>query len=606
MLNDILYEIKNKYEKDIDTLSDNVVALQNSLNDEININSAIRNFIEEYRSSHKINFDILEPYRKLLIERGIIEDKDYKNLIKVKEELEVDFPEKTIKIKEELSKLVNSCNSYSMNHTKKYQLIVKEKSNFEYIASGKKEELSNINMLLEGKIFDENIYDTINDIPYIKPEEKEEIYFNITLNGIKTFNSYISMEAKKQEEYKKQKMLNEARKVNRKRKQNIELDKKVNHSEENLVGLSDEELDLIKRAEKIVNENNTENDAFLKTLVGLDYIEMLDYIEGTKNVEEKIAIVLKQQLIPQLKAGKLVNAKKVLETYISKYNFIKESNIPENKLKRVGKEYVLQTMDMAKNMLQNLNKEGGYYSYIEKPLLDMEYAIESDEVLNDPYFDELYDTLKNAINYVSELMNSNNIEQEQNSEKQVSDLEFYGKDTNNLIIFADGIDLSKQIDENETLNFSHKKKVLKALEKMSKDPNILITSNHKVKDNINKDKYKFLRSYKSSDYRIVYRVFAASGLSKLYGKKMNVVFPIRVFYGATDEKDADFKKAKQMYGTVHKEIEKYIEILNSDDYDDIKDIVSEQKKKIDKFIKDSDPKNPGDSGIGSLGGGSDE
>ena len=61
-----------------------------------------------------------------------------------------------------------------------------------------------------------------------------------------------------------------------------------------------------------------------------------------------------------------------------------------------------------------------------------------------------------------------------------------------------------------------------------------------------------------------------------------------------------------MYGTVHKEIEKYIEILNSDDYDDIKDIVSEQKKKIDKFIKDSDPKNPGDSGIGSLGGGSDE
>ena len=58
MLNDILYEIKNKYEKDIDTLSDNVVALQNSLNDEININSAIRNFIEEYRSSHKINFDI--------------------------------------------------------------------------------------------------------------------------------------------------------------------------------------------------------------------------------------------------------------------------------------------------------------------------------------------------------------------------------------------------------------------------------------------------------------------------------------------------------------------------------------------------------------------
>ena len=94
MLNDILYEIKNKYEKDIDTLSDNVVALQNSLNDEININSAIRNFIEEYRSSHKINFDILEPYRKLLIERGIIEDKDYKNLIKIKEELEVDFPEK--------------------------------------------------------------------------------------------------------------------------------------------------------------------------------------------------------------------------------------------------------------------------------------------------------------------------------------------------------------------------------------------------------------------------------------------------------------------------------------------------------------------------------
>ena len=52
-------------------------------------------------------------------------------------------------------------------------------------------------------------------------------------------------------------------------------------------------------------------------------------------VEEKIAIVLKQQLIPQLKAGKLVNAKKVIETYISKYNFIKESNIPENKLKRV-------------------------------------------------------------------------------------------------------------------------------------------------------------------------------------------------------------------------------------------------------------------------------
>lgn len=49
MLNDILYEIKNKYEKDIDTLSDNVVALQNSLNDEVNINSAIRNFIEEYR-----------------------------------------------------------------------------------------------------------------------------------------------------------------------------------------------------------------------------------------------------------------------------------------------------------------------------------------------------------------------------------------------------------------------------------------------------------------------------------------------------------------------------------------------------------------------------
>ena len=45
MLNDILYEIKNKYEKDIDTLSDNVVALQNSLNDEININRAIRIYL---------------------------------------------------------------------------------------------------------------------------------------------------------------------------------------------------------------------------------------------------------------------------------------------------------------------------------------------------------------------------------------------------------------------------------------------------------------------------------------------------------------------------------------------------------------------------------
>lgn len=587
-MEDELKRIIESYNKDIAILTDDINKLQADLVLAKNADAITNTFIKEYELSHRFNFDILQDCKQYLIDQEIIDDIDYKKLQFIKEELEVNFPEKVSGINDDFEKLLHNLRNFLRDYPKRYKLIIKEKANIKYKIQKYQGILDIINKLLNGEIFSEDIYDVIDNMQGIEPEEKEEIYHYITVKGFEIIASLISDEKKKQSELTKKKIIMESRKKNNNghqiRSTNPEIvashiNKPVEHS---AIHLSETELKLLGQAQKIINENNIEDTSFIKTLIGLNCMEMLEYIDFFKAPEQKLAIILKEKVIPLLESGKLENGEIVLKSYISKYNLIKELNTPEKKLENIGKSYMLQTILMAQEIIkkyensQNNANLVGYYSCLKTALDDMYEAIKSDEICNSYYLDEIWESLRKAISDMSVALENEGM-------TGYEDDKVLYNGANNIIVFMDGIDLSKQIDDNKTLNSSHKKKVLNGLENMINDANILTSSNHHVKDTTKK--YECLRRYKAHDYRIVYRVSSAVGLSKIYGRPMNVIYPIMVFYGATDDKKDDYKKSKQIYDSVSHDIERNITIMNSNDYKKISQIVKEQAIKMKEFIE---------------------
>jgi len=581
---DELKRIIESYNEKIAILTDEINKLQTDLLLMNNAYSITNAFIKEYELSHRFNFGILQDCKQYLIDQKIIDDINYKKLQFIKEELEVNFPEKVSGINDNFEKLEHNLRIFLRDYPKKYKLIIKEKTNIEYKIQKYQGILDIINKLLNGEIFSEDIYDVIDNMQGIEPEDKEEIYHYITIKGFEIIASLISDEKKKQNELTKKKIIIESRKNNNRHQTRtinpeilaVPVNKPLEHS------TSETELKLLNQAQKIINENNVEDTSFIKTLIGLNCMEMLEYIDVFKAPEQKLAIILKEKVIPLLERGKLENSEMVLKSYISKYNLIKELNTPEKKLENIGKSYMLQTITLAQEIIKNYENNqnnvnlAGYYSCLKTALDDMYEAIKSNEICNSYYLDEIWESLKKAVSDMSAAL-------ENGSMTGYEDDKVLYNGANNIIVFMDGIDLSKQIDDNKTLNSSHKKKVLNGLENMINDANILTSSNHHVKDTTKK--YDCLRRYKAHDYRLVYRVSSAAGLSKIYGRPMNVIYPIMVFYGATDDKKDDYKKSKQIYDSVSQDIERNITIMNSNDYKKISQIVKEQAIKMKKFIE---------------------
>lgn len=127
-MEDELKRIIESYNEKIAILTDEINKLQTDLLLMNNAYSITNAFIKEYELSHRFNFGILQDCKQYLIDQKIIDDINYKKLQFIKEELEVNFPEKVSGINDNFEKLEYNLRIFLRDYPKKYKLIIKEKN----------------------------------------------------------------------------------------------------------------------------------------------------------------------------------------------------------------------------------------------------------------------------------------------------------------------------------------------------------------------------------------------------------------------------------------------------------------------------------------------
>lgn len=641
-MEELINKIKNEINQRISNLENNKDLIKKDLDVQNKLVDAVAIFIKNYEIDGTINLDILDEFSSYLKDLNIFdENKDYKELLEIKKDLEMTFPDKVSLINNIFDNLIKDLKRITNNHTRVYTSLTREKSRIEYSIEEEKKFLNIINKIENNKLIYQKDFEVLDNYINISDIERQQLYVLITTHNADIMNELISNEKKRQSKEK----LKEVLKVKKQQKEDnsnvvtqensnqetieseqmnegpeqLENFAEVNqvenptasneeneHAEESNehlvenIGLTNEVKELLKKASKIIDENNISDAEFLKTLVGLSYDEMLHYITVHSDPASKIAAVLKHKIIPDIEKGNLKDTDIILTEYIEEYNKINENKKIPVRLESINKAYILDTMNQAIEMLEfyNNNKNDtnvmsmeAYFQNLGQTLADIQFCITDDEMFNSTEVDELYEMLKEEIKNIKDIYekinnkNTKKVTMENETLVENDDLSvvnnFYDN-IENLIIFPDGIDFSQQIDEDETLSSIHKKKVLNCLKRLSVDDSILTSSDHKLKDP--NSKYQKLRRYRGTDYRIIYRVSQAKGLKTYYNKNVNAIFVIKVFYGATDNKEKLYNSAKSKYDEVEEQVEEIINILNSNNMEAINKIIQTNYSKLKDYI----------------------
>lgn len=622
MVSNVINKVNSVMLKSADSLNLNIGEINEYIDYLKRVSSAIKEFLNEYERTGNFNFSILAGFENYLIENHIYKSGvDYNELVSIKLELDKNFPGRIFDIDKELDDLLRKMPSVLRTSINEYRRYVTEKR----MIMDKIDELNKIKRVIK-KIEDGHEILSSDEISLIErldinEEERLELYSHVVTNNSKLMLEILNRrkeadkKAAKEAERRKRE---EARKRNeaKQAEQRNGVEPKPVMSEHSL---SEQEKSLLNYARHIIKENDITDKSFLALVEGCTPLEIYEFLYDYGDAANNIALVLNDVIIPKINDRSLNNIEKVLHKYISTYSEIKRNNSIPCRLKNANMQDVLEVMQKAENLIEyyNENEEElsktmiGYFNSLKNLLHDVEFSILDDEVFRTSLFLDTFADLKKAVDYIEKLMNSNKkTNNDDELEEDVYTAEDFYKDSNSIIFFPTGVNLSEQVDTDGSLDLSDKKRVLVSLKKFcgKEKPYLGTTHSHHVSDHVNAKQYKNLKSFKAGEYRIFYRVLSAPVLEKIYGKKLDVVFVFKVGYGDIDKhkKDRLNKEAKAIYLASSDYISQIDSILKSNDIEKIKALVNEQFDKMNDYIKASSIGQGTPSSIGSKGGSEDE
>lgn len=595
MLEEIIIEIKNKIDKILNDYQNELLKTESEFKKQEIVKEKINKILSEYSNSKVINFDLLDYVIKILSKKGVeFENINYKGLYDVRKELVVNFPDRVSSIDSKFDNLINILKSYMMRDVKEYQNLKREISKYTSEIDKYRKLKKVIDKVQIGNIISVEEIKLLDEISNFYYDSLEELYIFIVKNNFNQMQKAIDIEKRKVKERALNEKLRKAREE-AERVSSVNNDKEKASTKVNVVEhvLNEEEKKLINNVQDIIRENDISDKTFLQLMTGENIMNILEFVDSIGDAKNNIALVLNDIILPLINSGEIKNVEEILNAYISKYELVKKEEELlkrkydiEYKLNSINRGDILLNYKKAQKIINTeleksqIGKYFGYLSTLTASLNALKFAIYDDEIFGTELFESTYHELLERLKEVESVTFD---EPDDKKDEFLDSREFYNGATN-LIFFPTGIDFSKQIDEDETLQQPHKKRVLHGLKKLSLDDNIFSSSRHKIKDD-NIEKYKTLRRYKGTDYRIVYKVSRASGLEKIFGKKMNVIFALNVGYGATSEKVDFYNEAKNTYDTVESEITEIINILNSDNEQEIRELIDIQLSKLEKYIK---------------------
>lgn len=621
MVSNVINKVSSVMLKSADSLNLNIGEINEYIDYLKRVSSAIKEFLNEYERTGNFNFSILAGFENFLIENHVYKSGvDYNELVSIKLELNKNFPGRIFDIDKELDDLLRKMPSVLRMSINEYRRYVTEKR----IVMDKIDELNKIKHVIK-KI--EDGYDILSSDEIslierldINDEERLELYSHVVTNNSKLMLDILNRRKEVAKEAERRK-LEEARKRNE--RDEAKQAEQINRVEPKPVmsehSLSEQEKSLLNYARNIIKENDITDKSFLALVEGCTPLEIYEFLYDYGDAANNIALVLNDVIIPKINDRSLNNIEEVLHKYISTYSEIKRNNSIPCKLKNANMQDVLEVMQKAENLIEYYNKNEeelsktmiGYFNSLKNLLHDVEFSILDDEVFRTSLFLDTFADLKKAVDYIEKLMNSNKkINNDDKLEEDVYTAEDFYKDSNSIIFFPPGVNLSEQIDEDGSLESVDKKRVLLSLKKFCNKEKAYLgdTHSHHVSDHDNIDLYRKLKSFRTEEYRIFYRVLSAPILEKIYGKKLDILFVFKVGYGEMDKKKKDRlnKAAKTIYLASSDYISQIDSILKSNDAEKIKALVNEQFDKMNDYIKASSIGQGTPSSIGSKGGSEDE
>lgn len=541
---------------------------------------SVNQILKKYKDSNIINFDLLDVIIDELSKQGLkFENINYRELYEIRQDLLSNFSDRTASIDSVFDDLMKKLNLYIMNQTREYEKIRRSiyscKSEIEKYKKIKKL-ISNIQ---SGEIITEEevrFLDEISNSYDFLDEYIEELYIIITKN-----NSYQMQKAMDNAREKaRTRILDSKLKVEELKSVPTVNKIEVENKPKIVIELTDKEKRLVRIAQDIIAENDISDKSFLTMIEGLNPYEIL-YFAGEGDLKKNIALVLNDIILPNINNGKVKDIEKLLLSYISKYDIC-------YKLSMLNKFDILSNVQNAEDIINEFDKldksqklvYSGYISNLSDQLKELKDIIYDDELFQSELFNSTYNNFLRSLNELEKIKSDKSINL---GNEYYAAKEFYNNGACNFIYFPEGINFSEIIDNDDMLQENHKKLVLSGLKKLTLDDNILTSSRHKIKDD-DKEKYKKLRRFRQSDFRIVYMVSRAEGLEKVFGRKMNVVFALDVGYGETSDKSDFYNHSKKVYDISENEINKVIEILNSNDTERINKLIDIQLSKLEEYI----------------------
>lgn len=541
---------------------------------------SVNQILKKYKDSNIINFDLLDVIIDELSKQGLkFENINYRELYEIRQDLLSNFSDRTASIDSVFDDLMKKLNLYIMNQTREYEKIRRSiyscKSEIEKYKKIKKL-ISNIQ---SGEIITEEevrFLDEISNSYDFLDEYIEELYIIITKN-----NSYQMQKAMDNAREKaRTRILDSKLKVEELKSVPTVNKIEVENKPKIVIELTDKEKRLVRIAQDIIAENDISDKSFLTMIEGLNPYEIL-YFAGEGDLKKNIALVLNDIILPNINNGKVKDIEKLLLSYISKYDIC-------YKLSMLNKFDILSNVQNAEDIINEFDKldksqklvYSGYISNLSDQLKELKDIIYDDELFQSELFNSTYNNFLRSLNELEKIKSDKSINL---GNEYYAAKEFYNNGACNFIYFPEGINFSEIIDNDDVLQENHKKLVLSGLKKLTLDDNILTSSRHKIKDD-DKEKYKKLRRFRQSDFRIVYMVSRAEGLEKVFGRKMNVVFALDVGYGETSDKSDFYNHSKKVYDISENEINKVIEILNSNDTERINKLIDIQLSKLEEYI----------------------
>lgn len=535
---------------------------------------SVNQILKRYNDSSSIDFDLLDTVISKLSNQGLeFENINYRELYEIRQDLLVNFSDRTEYIDSIFNDLMQKLNLYIMNQTREY---AKFKRTI-YSCKNEIERYNKIKKLIEhiqsGKIITQEEIQSLDEIYDFLDEYIEELYILIAKNNYYQMKKTIDIEREKA----RTKILDSRLKAEEPKPAPIT--RKTEDKPKITIELTEKEKNLVKIAQDIIAENDITDKSFLTMMEGLNPYEILSFVsEG--NLKKNIALVLNDIILSDINSGKTKDIEKLLLSYISKYDIC-------YKLSMLNKHDIISNIQNAEDIINDFNKldksqkvmYSGYVSNLSEHLSELKDIIYDDELFHSELFDSTYDSFLVTLDELKKIQLNQSI----NKNDEYHDAKDFYSDSYNFIYFPDNVNFSEIIDNDDTMQENHKRSILSGLKKLALDDNILTSSRHKVKDE-NIERYRHLRRFRQNDFRIVYMVSRAEGLEKTFGKKMNVVFALDAGYGARSDKSDFYNHSKKVYDISEDEINKAIKILNSNDADQINKLVGTQLSKLEDYI----------------------